>query len=108
MKFIIYNGSLKADAESNTFSVCQMLKLSFEKLQHECEIITLRDLNYEGSTSDIDDDLKPEIMKMFDLSPGKEVGKIKTMVEDAIINGEISNDYSSAMSFLDQIKQQKK
>ena len=29
------------------------------------------------------------------------------MVEDAIINGEISNDYSSAMSFLDQIKQQK-
>ena len=49
-----------------------------------------------------------EIMKMFDLSPGKEVGKIKTMVEDAIINGEIKNDYSSAMSFLDQIKQQKK
>ena len=49
-----------------------------------------------------------EIMKMFDLGPGKEVGKIKTMVEDAIINGEISNDYSSAMSFLDQIKQQKK
>ena len=49
-----------------------------------------------------------EIMKMFDLSPGKEVGKIKTMVEDAIINGEINNDYSSAMSFLDQIKQQKK
>ena len=49
-----------------------------------------------------------EIMKMFDLSPGKEVGKIKTMVEDAIINGEINNDYSSAMTFLDQIKQQKK
>ena len=49
-----------------------------------------------------------EIMKMFDLGPGKEVGKIKNMVEEAIINGEISNDYSSAMSFLDQIKQQKK
>ena len=49
-----------------------------------------------------------EIMKMFDLGPGKEVGKIKTMVEDAIINGEIRNDYSSAISFLDQIKQQKK
>ena len=49
-----------------------------------------------------------EIMKMFNLGPGKEVGKIKTMVEDAIINGEIKNNYSSAMSFLDQIKQQKK
>ncbi len=49
-----------------------------------------------------------EIMKIFDLDPGKEVGKIKTMVEDAIINGKIKNDYSSAMSFLHQIKQQKK
>ena len=49
-----------------------------------------------------------EIMKMFDLDPGKEVGKIKTMVEDAIINGEIKNDYSSAISFLDKIKRQKK
>jgi hypothetical protein len=24
MKFLIFNGSLKADAESNTFSVCKM------------------------------------------------------------------------------------
>ena len=49
-----------------------------------------------------------EIMQIFDLAPGKEVGKIKRIVEDAIINGEIKNDYSSAISFLDQIKQQKK
>ncbi len=49
-----------------------------------------------------------EIMEMFDLSPGKEVGKIKTMVEDAIINGEIKNNYSSAISFLDKIKYHKK
>ena len=40
MKFIIYNGSLKPDAESNTFSVCKMTQLAFEKLGHECEIIT--------------------------------------------------------------------
>ena len=65
MKFIIFNGSLKADNESNTFAVCQMLKLAFEKLQHECEIVTLRELNYEGSTSDLDDDLRPELHKMF-------------------------------------------
>ncbi len=49
-----------------------------------------------------------EIMKMFNLSPGKEVGKIKTMIEDAIINGEIKNDYSSVISFLTKIKQEKK
>mgnify|MGYP007000278900 CR=1 len=35
-------------------------------------------------------------------------GKIKTMVEDAIINGEIKNNYSSAISFLDKIKYHKK
>jgi len=66
MKFLIFNGSLKADAESNTFAVCKMTQLAFEKLGHECEIITLRELNYEGATADIDDELKPHLMKMFD------------------------------------------
>jgi multimeric flavodoxin WrbA len=65
MKFLIYNGSLKPDAESNTFAVCKMTQLAFEKLGHECEIITLRDLKYEGSTADVNDELKPELMKMF-------------------------------------------
>ena len=67
MKFIIFNGSLKPDAESNTFTVCKMAQLAFEKLGHECEIITMRDLNYEGSTDDVNDELKPHIMKMFDV-----------------------------------------
>ena len=48
-----------------------------------------------------------EIMKMFNLEPGKEVGKIKNLIEEAIINGEIKNDYSEALSFLDKIKQEK-
>jgi multimeric flavodoxin WrbA len=42
-----------------------MTQLAFQKLGHECEIITLRDLDYEGATADVDDDLKPELMKMF-------------------------------------------
>ena len=67
MKFLIFNGSLKADAESNTFAVCKMLQLAFDKLGHECEIVTLRDLDYEGSTDDVNDELKPHIMKMFDM-----------------------------------------
>ncbi len=48
-----------------------------------------------------------EIMKMFDLKPGKEVGKIKNMIEEVIINGDIKNDYSEALSFLEKIKQEK-
>ena len=46
MRFLIFNGSLKPDAESNTFSVCKMLQLAFVKLGHECDIVTLRDLDY--------------------------------------------------------------
>tara|TARA_Y100001935_G_C17308678_1_gene514145 strand:+ start:2431 stop:3339 length:909 start_codon:yes stop_codon:yes gene_type:complete len=67
MKFLIFNGSLKPDTESNTFTVCKMAQLAFEKLGHECEIVTMRDLDYEGSTSDVNDDLKPHIMKMFEM-----------------------------------------
>ena len=67
MKFLIFNGSLKPDADSNTFAVCKMAQLAFEKLGHECEIVTLRDLDYEGSTDDVNDELKPYIMKMFDM-----------------------------------------
>mgnify|MGYP001158098619 FL=1 len=48
-----------------------------------------------------------EIMKMFDLEPGREVGKIKNMIEEAIINGEIKNEYSEALTFLDRIKKEK-
>ena len=67
MKFLIFNGSLKPDADSNTFAVCKMAQLAFEKLGHQCEIVTLRDLDYEGSTDDVNDELKPYIMKMFDM-----------------------------------------
>ena len=67
MKFLVFNGSLKPDGESNTFSVCKMLQLAFNKLGHDCEIVTMRELDYEGSTDDVNDELKPYIMKMFDV-----------------------------------------
>ena len=53
MKFVIYNGTLKADAESNTSKVVQMLKLAFEKLGNECEVVTMAELNYQRGTADI-------------------------------------------------------
>ena len=48
-----------------------------------------------------------EIMKMFNLTPGKEVGRLKGLVEEAIINGDIKNTYSDAITFLDRIKNEK-
>ena len=54
MKFVIYNGTLKADVESNTSKVVKMLQLAFEKLGQECEVVTMAELNYQRGTADID------------------------------------------------------
>ena len=59
MKFIIYNGTLKPDAESNTSKGVKMLKLALEKLGQDCEVVTMAELKYERGTVDINDDLKP-------------------------------------------------
>ena len=39
-------------------------------------------------------------MKEFNLKPGKEVGRIKKIVENAILDGIIKNDYSEAFDYM--------
>ena len=41
-----------------------------------------------------------EIMEKFNLKPGKDVGKIKKAIENAILDGEIENDYDQAWEFM--------
>ena len=41
-----------------------------------------------------------EIMAMFNLKPGKEIGILKEKVKEAILEGEISNDKDSAAAFV--------
>ena len=41
-----------------------------------------------------------EIMERFNLDPGKDVGKIKKAIEDAILDGHIENDYNQALKFM--------
>ena len=41
-----------------------------------------------------------EIMAMFSLKPGKEIGILKEKVKEAILEGEISNDKDSATAFV--------
>lgn len=43
-----------------------------------------------------------EIMKIFGLPPCKAVGILKTALKDAILDGEIQNNYESARQFLDR------
>ena len=45
-----------------------------------------------------------EIMEVLKLKPGRDVGKIKKAIEDAILDGKIDNTYDSAFDFMMSIK----
>lgn len=42
-----------------------------------------------------------EIMKFYNLKPGREIGILKNALKDAILDGNIENNYASAKQFLD-------
>ena len=41
-----------------------------------------------------------EIMKIFNLTEGPVIGRIKSSVEDAILDGDVANDYDSVHSYI--------
>jgi putative nucleotidyltransferase with HDIG domain len=47
-----------------------------------------------------------EIMQKFNLAPGPIIGKIKKIIRDAILDGSIPNEHSSAWKFLNEKKEE--
>jgi poly(A) polymerase len=47
-----------------------------------------------------------EIMQLFQLNPGPQIGKIKKIIEEAILEGEIPNDHDAALNYLIQHKKE--
>lgn len=43
-----------------------------------------------------------EIMNIYGLQPGREIGVLKNALKDAILDGDIENNYESARAFLDK------
>lgn len=43
-----------------------------------------------------------EIMELFDIQPSKEVGIIKNALKDAVLDGDIGNNYEEALTFVKQ------
>lgn len=48
-----------------------------------------------------------EIMRMFDIRPGRVVGELKERIKDAILDGEIRNDRDEALGLLRRIASEK-
>jgi putative nucleotidyltransferase with HDIG domain len=47
-----------------------------------------------------------EIMQLFELEPGPQVGKIKKFIEEAILNGQVPNDHDACLQFILKNKQE--
>jgi tRNA nucleotidyltransferase/poly(A) polymerase len=73
---------------------------NFDKVEERINVVEERDKirNFQSPVKG------EEIMKICNLEPSRKVGTLKTMIEEAILEGIIPNDYDAALKYLYEIK----
>jgi len=91
----------KADITTKNARKQKLFKQNFEYVERKIKEVEEKDnvRNFQPPISGED------IMDMFGINPGKEIGILKEKVKEAILEGDISNDRKSAIDFV--IKQAK-
>jgi len=91
----------KADITSKNEKKVAKIKANYEKVKQELSDLEEKD-KIRNWQPPIDGEL---IMKSFAIKPSKEVGDIKLAIREAILDGEIANNYEEAFEFMVQAAQ---
>ena len=92
----------RADITSKNPKLVKKYMENFQRVETFMQDVTERDA-YRAFQSPVRGD---QIMKECGLPPGKTVGKIKEAIENAILDGEIENDYDVAYEYFLKIKEE--
>ena len=92
----------RADITSKNPKLVKKYMENFQRVENFMQNVTQRDA-YRAFQSPVRGD---QIMKESGLPPAKTVGKIKEAIENAILDGEIENDYDAAYEYFIKIKEE--
>ena len=92
----------RADITSKNPKLVKKYMENFQRVETFMQDVTERDA-YRAFQSPVRGD---QIMKECGLPPGKTVGKIKEAIENAILDGEIANDYDAAHEYFLKLKEE--